>query len=367
MKYIILISSILFFLNASAQNCTEESLIQKPGVWKVGTKGSEGGTATQLLSEKKTVAAIHHMIQSKYTPMGVESIFHGAYNPSYPNTPANSYIYSIIPLNFYCDGNSMKTADETSTYFSISANLFSAEIYESPDNQENSSGIGYHYLSDMPVQKNGYWYFEEKNVTLAFGVKGKSCAWLITYDGKLPYAYVSKKEFLETRKIKLANAMLQSASGFKDVLKRLETERGYKEAEYKSEPGKLAKYMKMDYSDSKARYEKLLIDNEKTYEPAFNKIETLLKMSETELSQPAIVQQDPNDYLSYLFTNDKDKSGQILIKPNPGYFNGKIPRSSPQFFYIYIVGSSTDPIAGKFMTEVMKAVDFAALKNMLGK
>ena len=64
----------------------------------------------------------------------MEAIFHGAYSPVYQNTPGNGYGYSIIALNYYCDGNTFKTEHETSTNFSISANIFDAEIYESPDN-----------------------------------------------------------------------------------------------------------------------------------------------------------------------------------------------------------------------------------------
>ena len=70
---------MIIALLSSAQNsivtgCTEESLLQKPGTWKAGMKGSEGGTAADLAREKKIVAAIHTMIKSKYKPMSVEGI-----------------------------------------------------------------------------------------------------------------------------------------------------------------------------------------------------------------------------------------------------------------------------------------------------
>ena len=128
MKYILLSGILFTALSAFTQDCTEASLLQKTGTWKAGMKGSEGGTAADLLKEKKVVAAIHNMVKSKYTPIGVEALFHGAYNGPYPNMPANSYnySYSIIPLNYYCEGNSIKTSDETSTYFQIAANLFNA-------------------------------------------------------------------------------------------------------------------------------------------------------------------------------------------------------------------------------------------------
>ena len=123
----------------------------------------------------------------------------------------------------------------------------------------------------------------------------------------------------------------------------------------------------MDYLQMKERYEKLLADNEKEFKPAFDKIETQLKISGDELKQQAIVKADPNDPLSYLFTDDSDPFGKILIKPNPDYFNKKLPKSVPQFIWISMTGNHKEPIASKFMTDIMKAVDFTLLFNLLGK
>jgi hypothetical protein len=178
---------------------------------------------------------------------------------------------------------------------------------------------------------------------------------------------VSKKEFLEKRKISLSSQMLESAAGFKDALKNIEIQKTYIETEYKNDPEKLKKHMKMDYLDVKAKYEKLLAENEKTYAPAFAKIDALLKMPATELNQPAVVKKDPQDYLSYLFTDDDDAFGKVLIKPNPGYFNRNLPKSSPQFIRVHVQGNPQEKIAAQFMADIMKAVDFAALKGMLGK
>ena len=90
-------------------------------------------------------------------------------------------------------------------------------------------------------------------------------------------------------------------------------------------------------------------------------------MPSAELNEQAIVKLDPlGSHSAYLFTDDSDPFGQVLIKPNPAYFK-KLPRSSPQFFWVYLRGSHKDPIALNFMTDIMKAVDFATLKNMLGK
>ena len=367
-KHIFCFLAMLIAVRSSfSQDCTEATLIQKPGVWKEGIKESTSGVSTaDLAREKNVVTALHTMIKSKYIPMAVSADFHGGYNSADPTIPVNTYNYRIIPLNYFCEAGAVKTAGETSTYFQIGVNFFDAEIYYEAQG-DRASAEGFNVMEDMPIEKDGYYFFKEKDVVLGFGIPGKSSMWLITYNGKLPYSYVSKKEFLEKRKKNLADEMLATASGFNDVLKNIEIEKTYKETEYKNDPEKLKQYIKMDYQPGKERYEKLLADNEKNFQPAFTKLEALLKMPATELSQPAIVKIDPHDHLSYLFTDDDDPFGKILIKPNPAYFNKNLPRSSAQFFSVYIIGNPKDPIASKVMTDIIKAVDFAALKNMLGK
>jgi hypothetical protein len=306
------------------------------------------------------------MIKSGYTPMGVEANFHGAYNPIYANMAGNSYYYSIIPLNYYCDGNTVKTVHETGSYFEIAANQFESEIYDTAQG-DRLLLEGFNVMYDRPVLKNGYWFFKEITVSLGLGMKGTRGMWLITYDGKLPYSYVSRKEFLEKRIKALTLQKEMAAAGFKDVLKNIETEKSFKEKEFKDDAAKMNRYMKMDYQQQKARYEKLLADNDSKFAPVFIKIADQLRMPEDELSQPAIVKDDPHNASSYLFTTDDDPFAKNLIKPNSGYFNKKLPKSSPQFFSVYVRADEKDPIAAKFMTDVVKAVDFTMLKNMLGK
>jgi hypothetical protein len=362
MKFIALIPVLLFSITAIAQDCSEATILQKPGVWKETVGNSPGITPADLAKEKKVVATLHQMIKSKFTPKGVEANINGGYSSPRSWMPVNDYAYSIIPRNYYCDGKTMATAGETSTFFSIVANAFDAEIYIQAEET-----AGYAFMKDMPVAKDGYWIFKPIDAGLGFGMTGKLSMWLITYDGKLPYAYVTRKAFLEKRKLQLSNEMNEASRGFQDVLANIEIEKGFKEKEYKNDPEKLSRYMKMDYLSTKERYEKLLADNEKAFKPAFAKLESQLKMPVSELSQPAIVKHDPQDHLSYLFTDDNDPFGDILIEPNPAYFNKKLPRSSPQFFWVKVIWNDKEKVASQFTAEILKAVDFVALKSMLGK
>jgi len=319
MKYLFILFLLLLSLNLASQPCSEATLLLKPGIWKEGIKGSVSGIpAGDLEKEKKVVAALHNMIKSKYTPTGAEADFNGSYDSPDAEIPVNNYGYTIYFLNYICEGNVVKTVHETSTTFSIDANRFEGRIFETPD-ENNIPDEGFFSIKIIPVEKDGYYYFEQ-DVSLGFGLTGKSRTWLITHDNKLPFAYVTKKEFLAKQKQMLMNSLAKSTGTPK-----------------------------------------------KDYNNALAKIETLLTASTGEVLQPVIVKKDPNDYLSYLFTSISDPFGKVLIKPNPGYFNTKLSRSSPQFFVVNVKGNEKDAVASNFMNGILKDFDFAALKNMLGK
>src|SRR5665647_3713056 len=96
MKYFLFTISLLVALSSSAQDCTDESLLQKPGTWKESSNALSGITTTDLAREKKVVAAIHTMIKSKYMPMGVNARFNGGYTRPEPNMQGNGYSYSCL-------------------------------------------------------------------------------------------------------------------------------------------------------------------------------------------------------------------------------------------------------------------------------
>src|SRR5882672_3304737 len=109
MRYILLPGLLVITLNAFTQDCSTESLLKKPGTWKESSGVMQGVAAADLAKEKKTVATINSMIKSKYSPTGVFAEVNGGYSQPQSNIAVNEYIYSIIPLEYYCDGNIIKT------------------------------------------------------------------------------------------------------------------------------------------------------------------------------------------------------------------------------------------------------------------
>jgi hypothetical protein len=327
MKYVLLLMALYASLNAYSQDCTQALASQKPGIWKEGMKGSVSGIpAADLEKERKVVAAIHLLVKSKYSPTGVEADYNGSYDRPDSEIPVNIYDYNIYFLHYICEGNVIKTDHETSTSLTVSANRFDSKIYEKPD-ENNLPGEGFYSIKKMPVEKDGNYFFDEK-ASLGMGATGKSRTWLITRDNKLPFTYVTKKEFLEKQKNMLILAMPKAIEGSNQNFKT---------------------------------------KTEQDFNKALAKIESLMKTTSGESEQPAIVKQDPNDYLSFLFTTNDDPFSKVLIKPNPGYFNSKLPKSSPQFIVVNITGDEKEPVAAKVMMEVIGVLDFNALRSMLDK
>ncbi|RFS14975.1 hypothetical protein [Emticicia sp. C21] len=331
-----LISSI----HLSAQNCTQETLAKIPGKWIEGMKGSTGSTsATDLAKEKFIIGNIHKALQQAYKPMGLDADYNGIYyNTQDQYRWGNTYGYALRLMPYICTNNSTGKVHETSTSLTIAANnmAFGPEIYE-PFIDSSPWDMGFRSINKLPVKQGNYYFYTEET-GLGFGIRGIQANWLVTYDNKLPFLWVSRKEFLERRKQKLTQGRAQEMAQIKDSYK----------------------------NDEKIQKEKLAIAM-KGYDIALAKVEADLKMSASELSQQAIVKQDPNTVMTHLFTNADDPFAKILIKSNPDYFDKKLPRNSPQFFSIALKGNDKDLILGNGMKELEKALDFDALKNMLGK
>src|ERR1035437_6229885 len=131
---------LLFFtLEAFSQDCTNESLIQKPGVWEETSGSISGITSADLAREKKIEVSFHSMIKSKYSPMGLKIKFGGAFESSYPFMPVNCFYYHIMAFQFYCEENTIKTVAESGTIFQIYVNKFIVDIYDTAQGGRSSA------------------------------------------------------------------------------------------------------------------------------------------------------------------------------------------------------------------------------------
>lgn len=327
MKYFFLPVILLLSLHAYTQDCTKELLAQKPGTWKAGPQGSIANvSAADLTKEKAVIASIHKMVFTKYKPTGCQISYSTVFG-KYPNPGqswiADPYHYAMYILRYICDGNSKDKSKyyvdySTPTTVNITANVFYPmnTLYAADPVDELR---GYLKMKIKPVKKDGY-YFMGEEIVGDYGTASeiKEYRWLITYNDTLPFSYLSRKEYLLIQKKRLEKAIKES-------------------------PG------------------------EKTYFEKFIKnINDYLTKTETELSQPAICMWNDEERFEK-FVEEGTKGSFIAIKPNLDYYHKKLPKSTPQFFSVVYKISKGDSVFEENIEAIKKAVDFATLKNMLGK
>lgn len=305
-----------------AQDCNKEVLRKQPGTWKAGLKGSAYQVnPTDLTKEKAVLAGIHKMVSTNYKPLGCEITYANVFSTE-PYFLADPYHYSMYILRFLCDPSS---ADKTKSYVDVSTpttvNITANAIYHlntlyASDLRDDPRG--YLKLRVKPVKTDGFYFLGEEVVGDShLENKIKEYRWLITYDDKLPFSYVSRKEYLLIQKKRLEKRITESNS------------------------------------------------EEKYLKPYLSRIDDYLKKNEAELAVPAVCRWNDEEQFEG-FVEESTKGSFIAIKPNLEYYK-KLPRSSPQFFSVVYKISHGDPVFEDNMAAIKKAVDFKALQNMLGK
>lgn len=325
MKYSTLVTLLLFSLYSFSQDCTKELLAQKPGTWKAGMQGSIVNVKpADLLKEKAAIASIHKMITAKYKPTGCQVTYGSVYGKGLndaSNWIADPYYYSMYILRYLCDEQSkdkskyyVDAATPTTVNISANAIYWLNSLYAA--NLATDDFRGYLKLTKRPVKKEGYYFMGEEKVD--YNEPIFEYRWLITYNDTLPFSYISRKEYLLIQKKHLEKEMQES-------------------------PG------------------------EKAYLDQFVKnINAYLSKSESFLSEPAICMWNEEERFEK-FVDEGTKGSFIAVKPNPAYFRKNLSLSSPQFFTVVYKISKNDPVFEKNIEAIKKAVDFAVLKNMLGK
>ena len=328
MKYLTLLALIFLSAKSFSQDCTKELLAQKPGTWKAGPQGSIVNLkAEDLAKEKSVIAGIHKIISANYKPTGCQvsySTVYGKYLNAGQNWVADPYHYSMYILRYLCDQQSADKSKyyvdySTPTTVNITANViyWLNNLYAA--NITTDDLRGYLKLKARPIKKDGVYFMGEEVVGDGnLENKIKEYRWLITYNDTLPFSYISRKEYLLIQKMRLEKTVKES-------------------------PG-----------------EKSFLDQ------YLKNINDYLAKSETELSKPAICNWNEEERFER-FVEEGAPGSFIAVKPNLAYFRKKLPMSSPQFFTVVYKIAHGDPVFEKNIDEIKKAVDFAALKNMLGK
>lgn len=329
MRHTTFLVFILFSISASAQDCTKEMLAQKPGTWKAGQQGSINNvSAADLSKEKLILGNIHKLVSSNYSPKGCQILYSKSYS-KYPSPGqiwiADPYFYSMYILRYLCDpssGDKSKyyTDYSTPTTVNIAANIISSLNTLYAANTASDDSRGYLKLDQRPQKKDGVWLMGEVIVAGQAGTPSeiKEYRWLITYNDTLPFSYLNRREYLLTQKKRLEKTMIESPG-----------DKVY-----------LEKYMKT--------------------------INDYLKKAESYLNQTAVCMWNDDERFEG-FVDEGTKGSFIAVKPNMDYYHKKLPKSSAQFFTVVYKISYGDRVFDENIANIKKAVDFTALRNMLGK
>jgi hypothetical protein len=174
-------------------------------------------------------------------------------------------------------------------------------------------------MTHRPKDVGGF-YFLGDEFSGDSRTKQREYTWLITYDSSLPFSYLSQKEYLLLTKARLQKSISENgnSSGF--------------------------------------------------YNEYVNRVDEYLKRPETELAAPAIINRADEERFTG-FLREGDRGAYFTIKHDPAYYRKGVPKSAPQFFtVVYSVWEGDEvPVYVDNMNSIKKAVDFSALKNLLGK
>lgn len=336
---------------AVAQDCDPKDFANIPGKWKGPGKGSiENVSQANLVKEREMVAKIHEMMKKSYSPAGGDVSFSHVFGYNKyrgKNWLADPFEYSMYFLYYTCkrDKNTSPNYEPTAAtghtvYFSVNKiwstsgrfNLFAAEL---PIDHYD----GYLIISKWPEQKNGYLYWpllepEERYLQ-------KEYQYLITYDGKLPFIPFTKGEYL-TLKIPLLQKI------FEENLDRLKS----------MDPATDA--------DSKRMFEdqSSYVDESKSLLESTRQL--LKSLNPEELSEPAIIDAGESRNEFNGFKSETDRNINHLVKPNPDYYDAKLPKWVPQFICVTFTTNIQQETAFVNIQNIDKAIDFAFLKSLLG-
>jgi len=349
MKNLISILSILFLAGYSyAQPCVQEELIKIPGEWKQGLKGSvDNVSSANLVKEKEVVQSILKIFMEGYKPMGCIVKYAGVYgyNTAYgKNWISDPYSLSTFFLPYFCDYNSEKyqVAVSTPTNLRVFVNQFTPPpntqffAAELPDDEQ-----GYWRISKLPEYKNGYYYLESiadyNNEIITY-------FWMIGYSGKLPYKHVTQKEYL-----------LETMAEYKGKIQEINDR-----VLANKKRGDELTPEDIEFYDGQREY----------YGKPIRLIEEMLNnKSVAELESPAVIYH-PGDLQPFSSLVDLGTPYSfILIKPNPEYFNKKLPKHAPQLFSINLTIQIGHPVFEDIYEKVSTTVfsNVQKFKAMLGE
>lgn len=353
----LIISSCCF----SQEDACVERILATNGGWKKGRSTQRADAASYAVQKRYTEDA--HKFFDAYQPRGVQAEWYSFHTAHEPGNPVNAYGYVLMGMRYSCTGDALKLAHETYNVVNININgNFNNMLYDSSTNYE---GLGFHVLQEGIPEEilPGVWKFKDVPTPLGFGLNGSRKLWLITHPGQLPWSFVSRIEFLQTRRHNLLRMLKEAEAGLRTNLADLERQKKDIEKILKNEPDKWAAYLKNDYEPAPRRFQEQYDKTKTSLVQAIDKVNAQLEAPEAELKQRAVVAQSSANHLDYNFVEAGEQFSRILVKPNPAYYKKGIGTSLPQFIEVGIKYNPEDQVSVLFAQEMEQRIDLAVLTS----
>ncbi|MDP3312740.1 hypothetical protein [Lutibacter sp.] len=368
MKYLLLGLYLISFAVAVAQDNEEciNRVLSKKGTWGQ-SKNPVSIAGTDLIIQKKILETVHNMMLTRFAPMGVNPEFAYVQPPAQINDPVNSYSYLIKAHHYLCSGEQLTFPSPFAISLNISFNQFSeTPLYETSDDYLLA---GYFDLRHgLPLEiKPGIWQFPDDPEAIGHHEIGNSKLWLISFDGKVPWIYVTRREFLVKRKSNLQHQLSDEEPRLKEQLGKWEMEKKFKEQELKNDANRLSKYIDNTYKPGIERENQNYKRATEELRKAIERVDDQLADPASELNKRAIVIRNQKNSNYYDFTDKAEPFAEILTKPNPAYFNKGLQHSVPQFISIEIIYYDKNKVASKVAENMSNAIDLDFLKSFIGK
>lgn len=366
-KLMILVLSVnSFFANAQDDDCLDRQLA-KQGKWTKLPETVKSG-AGDLAIQRRFYNAVHNPLQSAYQPKGIDAAYSGSFQPPQYSQRLAYWWYTVFAERYFCEGNALVLNKfDINTIFTTEFNYVSfLEIY---DTTAADNPLGFRALREgFPVEiRPGIWQFNDVKTSLGAGNQGLTKLWLITYDGQLPWSFVTRREFLQKRKRFLQKQVELEAPRLKERLAGWEQQKKYKEQEWKADPARVANYVSGTHNPA---IERETANHKKTmqsYENAIERIEGQLAAPAEDLNKPAIVIKSTSNYLDYDFTDKLEPFAELLTKPNPGYLKKWSSPAVPQMITVSIKYDPKNAVTAGFAKEMEQLLNLDLLKSFIGK
>jgi Tol biopolymer transport system component len=352
---------------AQDDDCLERRLT-KEGSWRK-LKETVKATGADLAMQRKFYTAALNQMQAAYTPKAVVGEVSASFMPVVYNQPVSTWRCPVFVLLYLCQGGQvvLQNPMDVSTMLTYSFNTVDfLEIYDTPG-ATHETGF-FPLRAGIPTEvAPGIWQFTEAINSSATRGETAEKRWLITYDGQLPWSWVTRKEFLLRRKQTVQRLQAEARRQTQEAIDHWETFKKQKEKEYANDEAKMANFMTGYYNpglkEARAKQPRILAQ----FDASLKRIEDQLAAPAADLDKRAIVIKSSANYLDYDFVDTMQPFAELLTKPAPGYFKKGSSPSVPQMMTVSIVYRPDDAVSARFAADVEKAIRFDYLKSFIGK